>query len=112
MNCIEAGCCRIYSTNDKIVDCIVENLPWGQNTIAYSDENVRIMEHLASTLRQGTPCASVTSQGCGFTSLYEVESSQDTELIVHDQLNADIRRLYELKVSFADSAKQYFHLPL
>ena len=51
-------------------------------------------------------------QGCGFTSLYEVESSQDTELIVHDQLNADIRRLYELKVSFADSAKQYFHLPL
>ena len=51
-------------------------------------------------------------QGCGFTSLYEVESSQDTELIVHDQLNADIRRLYKLKVSFADSAKQYFHLPL
>jgi hypothetical protein len=60
VNCIEAGCCRIYSTNDKIVDCIVENLPWGQNTIAYSDENVRIMEHLASTLRQGTPCALVT----------------------------------------------------
>jgi hypothetical protein len=32
--------------------------------------------------------------------------NQDTEPIV------DIRRLYKLKDSFADSAKQYFHLPL
>ena len=31
---------------------------------------------------------------------------------VHAQLNADIRRLYKLKDDFADSAKQYFHLPL
>ena len=38
--------------------------------------------------------------------------TQDPELIVHVQLNADIRRLYKLKDSFADSAKQYFHLPL
>jgi len=38
--------------------------------------------------------------------------TQDTELIVHAQLNAVIRRLYKLKESFADSAKQYFHLPL
>ena len=38
--------------------------------------------------------------------------TQDPELIVHVQLNADIRRLCKLKVSFADSAKQYFHLPL
>jgi len=38
--------------------------------------------------------------------------TQDSELIVHAQLNADIRRLYKLRDSFADSAKQYFHLPL
>jgi hypothetical protein len=38
--------------------------------------------------------------------------THDTELIVHAQLNADIRRLYKLKDSFADLAKQYFHLPL
>jgi hypothetical protein len=35
-----------------------------------------------------------------------------TDLIVHAQLNADIRRIYKLKDAFADSAKQYFHLPL
>ena len=35
-----------------------------------------------------------------------------SELIVHAQLNADIRRIYKLKDTFADSAKQYFHLPL
>ena len=38
--------------------------------------------------------------------------THDTELIVHAQLNADICRIYKLKDSFADSAKQYFHLPL
>ena len=38
--------------------------------------------------------------------------TQDTALIVHAQLNADIRRLYKLKDSCADLAKQYFHLPL
>jgi hypothetical protein len=38
--------------------------------------------------------------------------THDTELIVDAQLNADIRRIYKLKDSFADSAKQYFHLPL
>jgi hypothetical protein len=38
--------------------------------------------------------------------------NHDTELIVHAQLNADIRRIYKLKDPFADSAKQYFHLPL
>jgi hypothetical protein len=40
------------------------------------------------------------------------EKNQDTELIDHAQLNADIRRLYKLKDSFAESAKQYFFLPL
>ena len=40
------------------------------------------------------------------------EKNHDTELIVHAQLNADIRRIYKLKDPFADSAKQYFHLPL
>jgi hypothetical protein len=34
------------------------------------------------------------------------------KLIVYPQLNADIRRLYTLKDSFAGSAKQYFHRPL
>ena len=38
--------------------------------------------------------------------------SHETELIVHAQLNADFRRIYKLKDAFADSAKQYFHLPL
>ena len=38
--------------------------------------------------------------------------THDTELIVHAQLNADIRRIYKLKDSIADSAKQYFHLPI
>ena len=36
----------------------------------------------------------------------------ETDQTVHAQLNADIRRLYKLKDAFADSAKQYFHLPL
>ena len=35
-----------------------------------------------------------------------------TNLIVNAQLNADIHRIYKLKDAFADSAKQYFHLPL
>ena len=39
-------------------------------------------------------------------------NTQDTELVVHAQLNAGIRRLYKLNDSFADSAKQYFRLPL
>ena len=38
--------------------------------------------------------------------------NHETDLIVHPQLNADIRRIYKLKDAFADSAKQYFHLPL
>jgi hypothetical protein len=38
--------------------------------------------------------------------------THDTELIFHAQLNADIWKIYKLKDSFADSAKQYFHLPL
>jgi len=38
--------------------------------------------------------------------------NHETELIVHAQLNADIRRIYKLKDAFADSVKQYFHLPL
>jgi hypothetical protein len=38
--------------------------------------------------------------------------NHETDLIVHAQLNADIRRIYKLKDAFADSAKQYFHLPL
>ena len=37
---------------------------------------------------------------------------QETDQTVHAQLNADICRLYKLKDAFADSAKQYFHLPL
>ena len=36
----------------------------------------------------------------------------ETDQTVHAQLNADIRRIYKLKDAFADSAKQYFHLPL
>ena len=36
----------------------------------------------------------------------------ETDQTVHAQLNADIRRLYKLKDAFADSTKQYFHLPL
>jgi hypothetical protein len=35
-----------------------------------------------------------------------------TNLIVNAQLNADIHRIYKLKDAFADSVKQYFHLPL
>ena len=38
--------------------------------------------------------------------------TQDTELIVHAQLIADIWRLYKIKDSSADSVRQYFHLPL
>lgn len=42
------------------VDCIVANLPWGQNTIAYCDENVRIVERLTPFLKEYAPCAFVT----------------------------------------------------
>ena len=38
--------------------------------------------------------------------------NHETDLIVHAQLNADIHRIYKLKDAFADSVKQYFHLPL
>ena len=38
--------------------------------------------------------------------------NHESELIVHAQLNADIRRIYKLKNAFADLAKQHFYLPL
>ena len=39
------------------IDCVVANFPWGQNTIAYQDDNIRILERLGASLRPGTPCA-------------------------------------------------------
>ena len=44
----------------RSADCLVANLPWGQNTIASSDENVRILEQVAKNLRKRTVCAFVT----------------------------------------------------
>lgn len=42
------------------VDCLAANLPWGQNTITYCDENVRILEQVSKHLRKNTVCAFVT----------------------------------------------------
>jgi tRNA G10 N-methylase Trm11 len=44
----------------KKVSCIVANLPWGQNTIAYHNENNRILETLTSSLTRRIPCAFIT----------------------------------------------------
>lgn len=48
-----------FEDRDK-VDCLVANLPWGQNTITYCDENVRILERVSNKLREKTVCAFIT----------------------------------------------------
>lgn len=41
-------------------DCAIANLPWGQNSILYYNENVRILELLPSSLRPRAPCAFIS----------------------------------------------------
>lgn len=41
-------------------DCVVANLPWGQNAPTYFEENSKILEALHSLLRPGTPCAFIS----------------------------------------------------
>ncbi|CAB9504397.1 expressed unknown protein [Seminavis robusta] len=38
------------------IDCVVSNLPWGQNTIDYVDQNLNILKALKRQLKPGTPC--------------------------------------------------------
>ncbi|KAI2496921.1 hypothetical protein MHU86_17562 [Fragilaria crotonensis] len=51
-------CLTMESMDD--VDCVVANLPWGQNTISYVDENSRILESITPFLKEKTPCAFAT----------------------------------------------------
>lgn len=51
-------CMTLESMDD--VDCVVANLPWGQNTISYVDENSRILESITPFLKEKTPCAFAT----------------------------------------------------
>ena len=40
--------------------CVVANLPWGQNTISYVDENRRILNAIRGRLSKGTFCVFIT----------------------------------------------------
>ena len=53
-----ADCLTLESMND--VDCVVANLPWGQNTMSYSEENSRILANITPFLKENTPCAFAT----------------------------------------------------
>lgn len=45
---------------EKKYDCMIANLPWGQNTLLYYNENVHILDSLSSSLRPGAPCAIIS----------------------------------------------------
>jgi hypothetical protein len=47
-------------SNTKMFDCMVANLPWGQNTLEYYEENGKIIQNLPPFLVKGAPCAFVT----------------------------------------------------
>ena len=42
------------------IDCVVANLPWGQNSIEYINENRLILENVRSRIQAGIPCAIIT----------------------------------------------------
>ena len=44
----------------KQYDCMIANLPWGQNTMLYYNENIHILDSLQSSLRPGAPCAIIS----------------------------------------------------
>ena len=43
--------------SQKRYDCVVSNLPWGQNTVDYLNENTEIVRAVRTTLDIGVPCA-------------------------------------------------------
>jgi len=45
---------------DHSIDGVVANFPWGQNSIAYLDENKSILRNIATLVPPQTPCAFVT----------------------------------------------------
>lgn len=51
---------KVPGDKSKLFDCAIANLPWGQNSLLYYNENVRIMESLQSSLRPGAPCAFIS----------------------------------------------------
>jgi hypothetical protein len=42
------------------ISCVVCNLPWGQNSIDYQQQNQNILTSVRSLLIEGTPCAFIT----------------------------------------------------
>lgn len=41
------------------IDCVIANLPWGENAVHYVQENMKILVSLRNTLGEGIPCAFV-----------------------------------------------------
>jgi hypothetical protein len=59
----DAGKARRSSESDlQLFDCMVANLPWGQNTLESYKENEKIIQNLSSFLVRGAPCAFVTKK--------------------------------------------------
>lgn len=44
----------------QLFDCVIANLPWGENSVLYYDETVRILASLPRSLRHRAPCAFVS----------------------------------------------------
>ena len=49
-----------YDISRQSFDCIVANLPWGQNTPTYYEENTKILAAFKRLLRPGSPCAVIS----------------------------------------------------
>ena len=44
------------SVQKPIMDCVVANLPWGENTVDYIDENLKILKAIIPQMKAGSPC--------------------------------------------------------
>lgn len=78
------------NTLDSSVDCVVANLPWGRNSVAYRDEHFKILVSLATLAAPQTPCGFVT---------------QDNEIHRH------LQRAGFLVVAYASIPQEGFALP-
>lgn len=50
------------SLDEFVVDCVVCNLPWGQNSVHYVDESMKILQGIRSVLSDDVPCAFVSKK--------------------------------------------------
>jgi len=53
---------RVHKQQSGSVSCVVSNLPWGRNSVAYLEENEKILHLVREQIPTGTPCAFITRQ--------------------------------------------------